>query len=276
MISLKRDRRGQPVKAPGKRSRSSSFYTPGQTATFRISRSKFTDFLNCQRCFYLDRVKGLTSPSTPGWALNDTTDLLLKKEFDACRQQEIPHRVFKEFGLNNIIPFKHTDMDKWRDALRHGLEYQVTNTNITLSGAIDDIWLDLQSNELIVVDYKSQASRYAVNRHRYLANTYHQDYKIQLDIYSYLLAHMGFPVSKTAYFYVCNGDRNADEFNGQIMFAETLIPYTWDGNWIERAVFEMLDVLNSEMLPPSNPACENCAYSHQRAIMEGDTMDHGL
>ena len=33
----------------------------------------------------MDRVVGLDSPGTPGWTLNETTDLLLKKEFDACR-----------------------------------------------------------------------------------------------------------------------------------------------------------------------------------------------
>ena len=273
MISLKRNTRGQPVKARGIRSRSSSIYNPGQTDNFRISRSKFTDFLNCQRCFYLDRAKGLTSPSTPGWALNDTTDILLKKEFDACREQGIPHRSFKQFGLNHVIPFKHPDLDKWRDALRRGLEHQIINTNITLSGAIDDIWLDQESDELIVVDYKSQSSRYPVNRHRYLSYSYHQDYKIQLDIYSYLLGHMGFPVSKTAYFYVCNGDRNGDSFNSQIKFTETLVPYKWNGEWIDEAIFEMIGVLNSNSLPPSNPACEKCAYSYQRAIMQFDRGD---
>ena len=273
MISLKRNNRGQPVKANGMRSRSSSIYNPGQSANFRISRSKLTDFLNCQRCFYLDRAKGLTSPSTPGWALNDATDILLKKEFDTCRELGIPHRIFSEFGLKDVVPFKHPDLDKWRDALRQGLEHQVTDTNIILTGAVDDIWLDQQSNEVIVVDYKSQSSRYPVNRHRYLAYSYHNDYKIQLDIYSYLLAHMGFPVSKTAYFYVCNGDRNGDAFNAQIRFTETLVPYTWDGEWIDGAILEMLDVLNSSELPQSNPACENCAYSYQRAIMESARQD---
>tara|TARA_Y100000758_G_C15955749_1_gene387651 strand:- start:35 stop:289 length:255 start_codon:yes stop_codon:yes gene_type:complete len=84
---------------------------------------------------------------------------------------------------------------------------------------------------------------------------------------------MGFPVSKTAYFYVCNGDRNGDSFNSQIRFTETLVPYKWDGAWIDEAIFEMIDVLNSNSLPPSNPACENCAYSYQRAIMECDRGD---
>ena len=92
MISLKRNSKGQLVPAPGLRSRSSSVYTPNQTDPFKISRSKFNDFLTCKRCFYLDRVKGLASPSTPGWTLNETTDLLLKKEFDLCREMQISTR----------------------------------------------------------------------------------------------------------------------------------------------------------------------------------------
>ena len=31
------------------------------------------------RCFYLDRVIGLAEPGMPGWTLNETTDLVIKK-----------------------------------------------------------------------------------------------------------------------------------------------------------------------------------------------------
>ena len=82
MIDLKRNSKLQLVEAKGIRTRKSSIYTPNQREDFKISRSKFSDFLTCQRCFYLDRVKGLDAPGTPGWTLNETSDLLLKKEFD--------------------------------------------------------------------------------------------------------------------------------------------------------------------------------------------------
>ena len=268
MISIKRNSKGHEVEATGVRTRKSSIYSPNQSESFRISRSKFSDFLSCPRCFYLDRVKGLASPSTPGWSLNETTDLLLKKEFDVCRAEQIPHRLFILSGLNNVVPYDHPDMDDWRDSLHHGLEYQVNGSNIVLHGGVDDVWFDLDMEELIVVDYKSQASNYPVNTDSYLASTYHQGYKIQMDVYAYLLTKMGFPVSPTAYFYVCNGDRNALEFNGQISFTETLVPYDWDTNWIDRRLVDMTSVLNSNELPDSNPACENCAYSRQRATME--------
>ena len=114
MINLKRNRKGEKVTASGLRVRKNSIYTPGQEEDFKVSRSKFNDFLLCQRCFYLDRVKGVVSPSMPGWSLNETTDILLKKEFDVCREFSRPHRIFLEQGLDDVIPFSHDDLDKWR------------------------------------------------------------------------------------------------------------------------------------------------------------------
>ena len=80
MISLKTNKKGEYVPAPGLRTRKSSIYTPGHTEDFKVSRSKLTDFRKCPKCSYLDRVKGLAYPSTPGWTLNARTgDLLIVK-----------------------------------------------------------------------------------------------------------------------------------------------------------------------------------------------------
>ena len=110
MISLKRNNKGEMVPATGLRTRTSSMYSPNQTDSFKISRSKFSDFLTCKRCFYLDRVKGLDSPGTPGWTLNETTDLLLKKEFEECRTAQKPHRMFLKYGLGHLVPYAHEDI----------------------------------------------------------------------------------------------------------------------------------------------------------------------
>ena len=67
------------------RTRKTSIYDKKSNTPFKISRSKFFNFMSCKRCFYLDRVKGLKEPSMPGWALNVTVDELLKKEFDQYR-----------------------------------------------------------------------------------------------------------------------------------------------------------------------------------------------
>ena len=264
MVSLKRNSKLELVEAKGIRSRASSIYTPGQLDDFKISRGKFSTFITCPRCFYLDRVIGLAEPGMPGWTLNETTDLLLKKEFDICREQQIPHRLFAKYGLDHVVPFKHEAMDDWRDSLRKGLMARYDDSNIILSGGVDDIWFDTQSEELIVVDYKSQASNYEVNPNSYLSSPYHESYKIQMDFYNYLLNLMGFKTGKISYFLVVNADRQAEGFYGEMKFSETLIPYEHDFSWIDREVNNMIDCLNSDKLPESHTSCENCAYAKQR------------
>jgi len=268
MISLKRNSKGSLVEATGMRSKSSTMYIPKQTEVFKISRSKFSDFLSCRRCFYLDRVKGLVSPSMPGWTLNETTDLLLKKEFDICRDAQESHRILKKFNLHHIIPYQHESMDLWRDALHHGLQFQLDDTNILLQGGIDDLWYDTYDEKVIVVDYKSQASRQPVTTDEYLAGVYHQGYKIQLDFYAFLLLNMGFEVSPIGYFFVCNADRNAAAFEGKLTFEETLVPYNWEIDWLYTELAAMIATLNAEEIPSGSPACENCAYTFARSAIE--------
>ena len=209
MVSLKRNSNFEFVEATGLRSRDSSIYKPGQTSDFKISRSKFSNFLQCPRCFYMDRVKGVAEPDMPGWSLNETTDILLKKEFDECREKQIPHRLFLEFGLDHVVPFKHESMDDWRNSKSKGLIHRFEDTNILLTGGIDDIWFNTQTEELIVVDYKSQASEKKVETQSYLDSPYHQDYKVQMDFYNYLLDKLGFKIGDTSYFLVVNANKLA-------------------------------------------------------------------
>ena len=266
MIDLKRNSKKQLVPAKGTRSRKSSIYQPNQNDDFKISRGKFSNFLTCPKCFYMDRVIGLEAPGTPGWTLNETTDVLLKKEFDFCREEQKPHRLFIDNGLHHFVPFSHSDMDKWRDSLHHGLKSRFNETNIILTGGVDDIWQDTITGELIVVDYKSQANFKPLDPESYLADVYHEGYKIQMDFYAYLLIEMGFSVHETAYFLVCNADRAADGFYGKMNFSETLIPYRWSSDWIPEKVQKMLDTMNSSAIPDSNPSCKNCAYAYQRSL----------
>ena len=265
MISLKRNSKGEFVPAPGKRTTASTIYKPNQKEDFKLSRGKFSDFLSCPRCFYMDRVLGLAEPSMPGWALNSATDELLKKEFDECREKQIPHRIFKDYGLDCVVPFKHEEMDAWRDSMRRGLMHRFEDSNIILSGGVDDIWQDTKTQELIIVDYKSRAGNEAVKAESYLAGVYHQGYKIQMDFYNYLLQGMGYKTSPTSYFLVVNADKTVNGFHGNMKFSETLIPYKNDISWIATKVRDMINVMNQKTIPDSHESCENCAYTRERA-----------
>ncbi len=49
-------------------------YNPDSKEPFRISRFRMERFLECPRCFYLDRRLGLDRPGMPGWPLNSAVD----------------------------------------------------------------------------------------------------------------------------------------------------------------------------------------------------------
>ena len=259
MVSIKKNNKGELALAKGIRTRKSSIYSPGQNEVFKISRSRFSNFCDCKRCFFLDRVKGLQSPSMPGWSLNTTVDELLKKEFDFYREKKEPHPIFKHYNLN-FIPYQHKDIDQWRESLKGGISYHDEDTNLILHGGVDDVWYDLDEKKLVVADYKAQSTKYEVEKVSYLNSQYHQGYKMQMDIYVHILRKMGFKVSDTSYFMVCNGVKTRDSFDSVMNFDITLVDYKVDISWVQKKINEMKDTLESEKIPEETPHCESCAY----------------
>jgi predicted nucleic-acid-binding Zn-ribbon protein len=241
------------------RSRKGSIYQRGSNEVFKISRSKFSNFIDCERCFYLERVKGLKDPSMPGWALNSAVDELLKKEFDHYRKLQKPHPFIVKNKLK-FIPFQHEKIDYWRDALRGGISFIDENTNLEIHGGVDDIWFDKDKEELVVVDYKAQSKDGKVETEEYLENKYHEGYKIQMDIYVYILRQMKFKVSDTAYFLVCNGLKTPEKFDATLHFDLTLVPYKTNTNWVKNKIVEMKKVLDAKNVPEINKTCEKCMF----------------
>ena len=234
-------------------------YQKGTSEPFVISRSKFSNFIDCPRCFYLDRVKGLKEPSMTGWSLNSAVDELLKKEFDFHRKEKTPHTIMVENKLN-FIPFDHPEINKWRDSLTGGISYLDEQTNLIIKGGVDDIWLNQDTKELIVVDYKAQSTNYAVEPKSYLESKFHQGYKRQMDIYVHILKNMNFKISNTTYFLVCNAEKSFKKFNEKLNFTVTLIPYVADPSWIPDKIKQMKEILESENIPEFNENCERCTY----------------
>ena len=102
MIMLNRDKKTKELKpTTGLKSQAWRIYKPGQKKPFPISRSGFSDFLTCQRCFYLNKVMGLKDIDTIPFTLNNTVDELVKKEFDSHREKQTPHKVMEEKKPNN-------------------------------------------------------------------------------------------------------------------------------------------------------------------------------
>ena len=280
MISLKRNSKTKElVKATGITSQKWRIYSPNQNKDFILSRSRFDEFMNCPRCFYLKTNKGFMSPSTPGWTLNTLTDTLLKKEFDECRKKQEPHRIMLENKLDHLVPYKSEIikdkngnnkllLDEWRDSIHYGLKYRFKDTNIILQGGIDDVWFNTKTEELIVADYKSQHKKDGVSQETYFDDPYKDSYKRQLDYYAYLLNGMGYKVSSDAYLYICNAKEIDEGFHGKMLFDEVLIHYKIKSDYLETKIQKMIDAMNSENIPNSHESCENCAYARQRSVID--------
>lgn len=232
-----------------------NIYDPDSDKAFRLSRSKIDLFLNCPRCFYLDRKLHIGRPPGYPFNLNSAVDELLKKEFDVHRAANKTHPLMKAYGLD-AVPFPHEKMDEWRDSLHRGITYLHQPTNLLITGGVDDIWIDNETKELIIVDYKATSKDGEVS----LDADWQIGYKRQMEIYQWLFRRNDFPVSKTGYFVYCNGRRSKEAFDGKLEFDIKLIPYVGDDSWIERALLDIKKCLDSDDIPPSADECVYCAY----------------
>jgi RecB family exonuclease len=233
--------------------RTKNLYNPESTSPFKLSRSKLEQFLNCPRCFYMDRRLGIGQPPGFPFNLNSAVDHLLKKEFDIHRAENSAHPLMEHYGLD-ALPYSHPKMDVWRENFQ-GIQYLHEPTNLIISGAVDDLWIN-PAGELIVVDYKATSKDSEVN----LDAAWQRGYKNQMEIYQWLFRQNGFPVAKTGYFVYCNGKRDREAFDAKLEFDIKLIPYEGDDSWVEGVVKKAKECLDGQ-LPKYADACDFCTYT---------------
>lgn len=236
--------------------RKRNIYDPLNQSPYKISRSKIDLFLNCPRCFYFDRRLGVGQPPSFPFTLNSAVDALLKKEFDFYRLLQEPHPLFVEHGIK-AIPFLHPELDAWRDSLHKGIQYAVPETNIILTGGVDDLWFDHERNELIIVDYKATSKNGQVS----LDADWQIGYKRQAEVYQWLFRQNGFKVSDTAYFVYCNGRSDLERFDKKLEFHISLIPYVGNADWVGAAVKAAYECLCSNIIPEHSTSCDYCQYT---------------
>ncbi|SVC82983.1 uncharacterized protein METZ01_LOCUS335837, partial [marine metagenome] len=74
-------------------------YKPDHPEPYEISRSKIEGFIKCPACFYMDRVLGIKFPPIFGFNINEATDVLLKRDFENYREQQLPHPFLVQAGM---------------------------------------------------------------------------------------------------------------------------------------------------------------------------------
>jgi len=228
-------------------------YQPESQQPFKLSRSKLELFLECRRCFYLDRRLGVGRPPGFPFTLNSAVDALLKKEFDIHRAKGQAHPLMKHFKIN-AVPLQHEDLNKWRENFV-GVQYHHQPTNLIIFGAVDDIWINAKK-EFIVVDYKATSTESAIS----LDDEYRQAFKRQMEIYQWLLRKNGHKVSNIGYFVYANGRKDKEAFDAKLEFDVQILSYQGDDSWVEEVVVKAHQCMNAHGLPAPDPDCDYCNY----------------
>lgn len=229
-------------------------YRTNDINPFKLSRSKLDLFIECPRCFYLDRKLGVGRPPGFPFSLNSAVDYLLKQEFDAHRSVGKNHPLIEKYGVD-ARPVPHEELNIWRENFK-GLQYLHEKTNFLITGAIDDLWQN-SHGEYIIVDYKATSKNKTISA---LDESWQDGYKRQMEIYQWLLRKKGYSVSSTGYFVYCNGKTDRKAFDSKLEFEISLIPYVGTDSWIEKTIIEVKKCLDNEKLPKVGKGCNYCAY----------------
>ncbi|OGY99580.1 MAG: hypothetical protein A2945_02960 [Candidatus Liptonbacteria bacterium RIFCSPLOWO2_01_FULL_52_25] len=238
-----------------------NLFDPKAKQPFTVSRSGIDLFVQCQRCFYLDKRLGTARPPGFPFSLNSAVDALLKKEFDSHRAKGSAHPLMKKYGVD-AVPYAHKEIDAWRDSLRRGIQYFYEPLNMTIRGGVDDVWVN-SKKELHIVDYKATSKSGEVS----LDAEWQDGYKRQMEIYQWLFRRNGFKVSDTGYFVYCNGDADKEAFDAKLEFDIKLIPYVGNDDWVEQTVQNLHACLMSDVLPEKGADCDYCAYFEARSTI---------
>ena len=216
----------------------------------KLSRTKWDNFIQCPFCFYLKEKHDINPPNQPGHPINSRVDTLLKEDFDELREKKAPHAIFKKYNLN-FVPY---NLDKIEEYRNKGIFAKSTKTNFTIYGKIDDLWLNLDNNEVVILDYKATSNI----RDPDFVNSSKHYYKKnlrQLDFYAYLLKLNKYPVFKTGYWFICNAKNDEQEkFEGKLLFKTSLLSYNHSTEYIE------------DILIKIETDCDACEYGSEWPI----------
>ena len=226
----------------------------------QLSWSNVDLFLQCHRCFYNNVLFGIKrpGPDAESFKLSKTVEEQLKKEFDIVRGLR-RHKIMIDNKID-AMPLDHPLLTIWRNSNygKDGIRFYDNNLNITLFGAIDDMWIN-PAGELIIVEYKTTSTMPSAIIQQ---NPWYENFRRQLSFYAWLFKMNGYPVSGRGYFIYCNGlQAETSSTNNLLAFEITPSSCLIDDSWIEQTIKKAIDCLNQTEAPKKTIICKFCDFA---------------
>ncbi len=214
-----------------------------------LSYSSLSLFVECPRCFWLEKVRGIGRPETIFPSLPGGMDGVIKKYFDRFRSTgELPPEL--KGRMKGGLFQDQEVLDGWRD-WRRGLRYTDKDAGATLMGALDDC---LEHDGCYMpLDYKTRG--YPVKED---TPSYYQD---QLNIYTLLLQENGYQPNKLGYLVFYHPLEQGD--GGRITFHMHPVSRVTDPERARALFRNAVSLLRSSICPPASQACGFCGWVGQ-------------
>ena len=221
--------------------------------TVKLSPSALNLFLDCPRCFWLEKARNIKRPRGIFPSLPGGMDRGIKLHFDNFRAQaKLPPELHgPNFEGVELYP-NQAQLNKWRE-WRTGLEYKDPDGS-SLSGALDDL---LVRGELYIpFDYKTKGSPTTEED----AIKYYQN---QLDCYALLLESNHLPTAGFA-FLLYYSPKTVGE-KGSVLFELQAIKIETNIERARQTFRKALELLKGNR-PSSSPNCEYCNWLRKFAV----------
>ena len=211
---------------------------------FKLSPSALNLMKDCPRCFWLTQNTSWKRPQGPFASVASGIDRIAKTHFDNFRKKKLlPPELCDNGDCENMKLFDDWDkMKEWRNNFK-GISWSDRRGNI-LKGAVDDILI--RNGKLIVLDYKTRG--YDLKED----TTAH--YKLQLNLYNFLLRKNGYETEDFAFllFYI----PKEIMAGGEIIFDTKLVKMKVDTESSGKIWNEAIKLLNSDCPDKSCEWCE--------------------
>lgn len=215
-----------------------------------LSPSALNLFRDCQRCFWLEKVKGIKRPRGIFPSLPSGMDRVIKDYFDTFRKKGAMPPEFMVDSFKGVHLYSNqSQLDLWRD-WKTGPRLEEPDGTV-LFGAIDDLMV--RDGQHIPFDYKTKGSPTTPED----AERYYQN---QIDCYALLLERSGLPQSGQGYLLYYSPKLVSEK--GWVSFTLQAIRLETKPERALKTFKAAVELLRGD-LPASADRCEYCTWIQQ-------------